>query len=81
MQNRPELSSSDRLRRSALRLLRAGCPDEADLLNNAASKIDTGETDIDLAAALMECADRFGRRRRITTRHMREVALRLVMIS
>ena len=56
MQNRPELSSSDRLRRSALRLLRAGCPDEADLLNNAASKIDTGETDIDLAAALMECA-------------------------
>ena len=54
---------------------------KADLLNKAASKIDTGENDIDLAAALMECADRFGRRRRVTTRHMREVALRLVMIS
>ena len=29
---------------------------KADLLNKAASKIDTGENDIDLAAALMECA-------------------------
>lgn len=69
------------LRRLASWLLRAKCREDADLLTRAAASIDAGQTDMDLATALVECASRMELEHPAQARRMRDAALHLVLIA
>jgi hypothetical protein len=69
------------LRAKAMALLRQSSSDEADLLSRAAATIEADETDLELAKALIVCAKKVEQHDPVVGRHMRDAALRLILIG